>query len=255
VKTSLSIALGLLLLTTAIPAFAKGPTAEEAEALFQKAKALCPQMTNWQQGEEIRACIAAKKEALLMDNDPRVKNSCSKYTGKERSSCVHSVYSTGDSYWTPQRGQLQDKQWQRTQEEIKLPPADPAVVDAGKRHMEIERQNIERAKQNDPRSRESTITGPITTPTLPNPGKTVTISRPPSLGGGGVVPPTKPTPGAVPSNVTGDGQRVGGVSTRGTTTTKQGQLDVAGEAEKLAPPEKKSVPDLPRPAPKAKETN
>jgi hypothetical protein len=127
----------------------------------------------------------------------------------------------------PARGRVRDQQWQRTQEEIKLPPADPAAVDAGKRHMEIERQNIERAKQNDPRSRQSTITGPITTSTLPNPNKT-----------------------------TGDGsQRVGGVSLRGTTTTTQGHLDVASEAEKLAPPEKKSIPVLPPPAPKTKETN
>src|SRR5262249_35357592 len=67
-----------------------------------------------------------------------------------------------------------------------LPTDDPDVVNQGRQHMDTERQNIERAKRNDPRSNKSTITGPIRHDNLNGGGTVPTnrLSRPAFLGGG-----------------------------------------------------------------------
>jgi hypothetical protein len=200
-NTASALVVGLLL-TTAVPAFAKQVISPEE--LFQKAKEQCAKMTNWQQAEEIRACIAKEKGKIIWFLDASARKTCSKYEGERRTRCVDDVY----------RGSGVSSQ-SITQD----PPAeDPAVVEEGKRYRDkTEPKAIERAKLNDPRSRQSTITGigSNPSPTLQtNPSGTVKISRPPFLGG------TQRQPG--------------GISMRGTTTATPGQLNVEDDVKRLA---------------------
>jgi hypothetical protein len=210
-KKLLMLATCLTVISTA-PAFAKNyKPVISPEELFQLAKDRCPKMTNWQQAKEIRACIAAEKEKIIWERDALVRSTCGKYEGEDRVNCVDWVYLEGNS-WSPSLHAERVKMRRNLQKGYKLPDDDPAITDAGKRHIETEKRMIERAKKNDPRSRQSTITGVDRnpTPSLPsNPHGTVKISPPP-------------------------GRSPGGISLKGTTTSTPGQLNVEDDVKKLA---------------------
>jgi hypothetical protein len=86
----------------------------------------------------------------------------------------------------------------------------------GGQHMENERRNIERARRNDPRSNQSTITGPI---------------RSNRLKGGG----TAPNKISRPAFLGGSGGRKGGIELGGEVHGQSGNLDGIHDAIKELP--------------------
>jgi hypothetical protein len=155
------------------------------EQLFQEAKKQCPERATSPEGwAEIRACIAEAKGRIILVHDPRAASTCGRYSGADRTNCADWVYTRdGDTTWSPQLHQKRERIRERLQQEYRLPPEDPKVLEKGQEHMRIEREMIDRAMRNDSRSNRSTITGPINPSRIEGGGDASRkISRPSFLG-------------------------------------------------------------------------
>jgi hypothetical protein len=213
-----------LLLTTSTllviaPAYAKDVKRVNPERLYQEAKAQCEAQkpTNPDGWPAYRACISEAKGRILMERDKRVSSTCGKYAGDDQSQCIDWVYTRGSTNWSPKLN-AEREQLRRSLGDRPLPPENPRVLQQGRQHQLEERENINRAMRNDPRSHQSTITG------IGGHGGDIQQSTPSRA-------PTFSTPN-VSGN--GEGKAVGGVRMYGEPGGRPGELeDVENDVRNL----------------------
>ena len=216
----------IMLLTTALVvvstcAFAKDKPKQVIgpEELFQLAKKECPELKNADELPALRACIAEKKGVILRAKDPRIAKVCGGYSGSDRDKCTDWLYGNGGTSWDPKAEALREGLRNKLGTSP-LPAEDPNVVREGRQHQERERQEINRARGNDPRSNKSTITG--------RPG-----DHSGTVKGGGVSPENKVSrPNFLGGRTTG---KKGGIELGGEVTGQPGDLGDVHDAVKELP--------------------